>query len=370
MATVSGHKIDELIEKIEIASSKREAWEAVGNYLIDSRFGVGRRAFDYQTPFPKAEPGCAPKFSRLFQHSDWRDGQDLVQAEQSAGEDGFNFRFHQIEKDLDNLRDDVRTLFECVANMRAALFDRFGELKTEIGVINTHIEECCGRTQPGTFEIDVNEIFKPRFAGGVNWFGKEMNVFETDRGVVLIPKVSPIDSSSDSRVTRVADLGKVLERSRKIKNAFRAGPLSKESLVKDFGDIETDDGTPLKDLLDILPEKTTYASPDTLLKAVAEREAAAIRTSGLAADVIGFELGSDVAADGGQPLATSGLDTFERIPEEARTVLIATGVGTLGDLAKIDPKKLSADLKREGVDAPTTTAAEWVAAARTIVLIR
>lgn len=369
MAT--GHKIDELLEKIEIASSRREAWEVVGNYLIDSRFGVGRRPFDYQTPFSKAEPGCAPKFSRQFQHKDWRDGQDLVQAEQSAGEDGFNFRFHQIEKDMDNVRDDVRTLFNCLASMRAALFDRFGELKTEIGVINKEIDDCCGsKLEPGTFEIDVNEIFKPKFQGGVNWFGKEMNVFETDRGVVLIPKVAPIDYTPDSRVNRVAGLGHVLERSQKIKNAFKAGPVSRETLVKDLGNIETEDGTPLEELLEILPEKTTYSSPESLLKAVAEREAAAIRTSGRAEDVIGVELGSETAGDVGQPIALSGLERFERIPEDARTALIASGVATVGDLAKIDPKKLSADLKREGVAAPAAAAAEWVAAARTIALIR
>jgi hypothetical protein len=370
MAT--GHKIDDLLEKIEIASSRREAWEAVGNYLIDSRFGVGRRPFDYQTPFSKSEPGCAPKFSRQFQHKDWRDGQDLVQAEQSAGEDGFNFRFHQIEKDLDNVRDDVRTLFNCLASMRAALFDRFGELKIEIGVINKAIDDCCGSKQePGDiFELDVNEIFRPKFRGGVNWFGKEMNVFETDRGVVLIPKVAPIDYAPDSRVNRVAGLGRVLERSQRIKNAFKTGPVSREALVKDFGDIETEDGTPLEELLQILPETTTYASPESLLKAVAEREAAAIRTSGRADDVIGFELGSEAAGDGGEPLALSGLETFERIPEDARTALIASGIGTVGDLAKIDPRKLSADLKKEGVAAPAAATAEWVAAARTIALIR
>jgi hypothetical protein len=39
-------------------------------------------------------------FERTFFHSDWVDGEDLVQAE---SDNGFNVRFHQIEDDLDAL---------------------------------------------------------------------------------------------------------------------------------------------------------------------------------------------------------------------------------------------------------------------------
>lgn len=41
-------------------------------------------------------------FSRTFQHEDWVDNQDRVQA---AGENGFNQRFHTLEADLDSVSD-------------------------------------------------------------------------------------------------------------------------------------------------------------------------------------------------------------------------------------------------------------------------
>jgi hypothetical protein len=43
-------------------------------------------------------------FSRTFQHEDWVDNQDRVQA---AGENGFNQRFHTLEADLDTMSDVV-----------------------------------------------------------------------------------------------------------------------------------------------------------------------------------------------------------------------------------------------------------------------
>src|SRR5258707_863703 len=86
--------------------SKSDAAVLVGDWIIHQHDG-GRRVFDYATAFPATEAECLPHFARSFQHVDWIDGESVVQAGQTVGEDGFNARLHRIEADFDALGDDV-----------------------------------------------------------------------------------------------------------------------------------------------------------------------------------------------------------------------------------------------------------------------
>ena len=43
-------------------------------------------AFDYKFPVPPSDPNCKSQFARGFQHKDWVDGQDTVQAERTDDE--------------------------------------------------------------------------------------------------------------------------------------------------------------------------------------------------------------------------------------------------------------------------------------------
>src|SRR4051812_29352272 len=86
--------------------SKTEAQLVVANWILGNA-GFLPRGFAFNTPFAADEPDCAPQFARSFAHEDWIDGENVVQAEQTTGEEGFNLRFHRIEADLDALGRDV-----------------------------------------------------------------------------------------------------------------------------------------------------------------------------------------------------------------------------------------------------------------------
>ena len=80
-----------------------EAKRFVAGWVWENAFGVGRR-FDFTRPFAAVDPAPVPvPFAREFQHTDWVDGESAVKAGQTPTEQGFNDRFHRIERDLDRL---------------------------------------------------------------------------------------------------------------------------------------------------------------------------------------------------------------------------------------------------------------------------
>ncbi|MFO0750667.1 MAG: hypothetical protein U1F43_34110 [Myxococcota bacterium] len=123
--------------------------------LIFEQLGKVRRSFDYSSAVADKDPTCAPAFARSFQHVDWTDGESVVQAEQTSGEDGFNLRFHRIEADLDALAADTRKTFECLAELRAQLAQALADVKAELNLINGDVYACCNKgsattINPGT----------------------------------------------------------------------------------------------------------------------------------------------------------------------------------------------------------------------------
>jgi hypothetical protein len=361
---IEGPAVSELIDKITSAASKREALEIVGRYLIDTAIGVAR-TFSYGQPFAADDAGCTPKFGRTFTHRDWRDGQDLVQAEQTAGEDGFNIRFHRIEADLEALGADVRTVFQCIRTMRQQLSARLEEIKQELNRINVDLSNLHGDDlvirEPGRVVVGG------KFLGVTPWFGAKMQAFETAAGVVLLPTPSPVDGGlGDPRIRRPAALGRLLEEKKKLRDLFTGDPVTKEKLVEEAGDLVSDDGFTLKEILEILPPGSKFTTADGLLKSVSEREAAAIRTSGFTEEVVGAMVGLEAI----ESPTSARVENFELVPAEARAVLTAAGVATVADLSKEDPKALADKLKAAGFATTPGTAATWVAGARTIGLVR
>jgi hypothetical protein len=357
--------IEELIATVEKATDRATAYELAAAYLADQGFSVGRPGFSYTTQFPKTSPTCVSNFSRKFQHKDWRDGQDLVQAEQTAGEDGFNLRFHLIEQDLDALRDDIKRAFDCLASMRASLFDMLNEVKTELTLINSDLkklEACCRKHDDGPelVQLPDDPRFTGKFLGTVNWLGRSGLAFSTGRGVVVLPRVDGPDGPGDPRVQRVAGLAKVLQENKRITKAFGPGPVATEDLVKDFGDVEIDGGWTVSDVLAILPSGSRYSSPETLLRAVSDREAAALRTSGDADMIVASELGG--YSNGS--VSAAPVESFETVPTNLRTSLATAGIKTVGDLAEADPNKVAA-----ATGSGVGDAAGWVAAARVITYV-
>lgn len=87
--------------------------------------------FNYSFTFPDTDPDCVSRFQRTFAHRDWVDGQDIIQAEMTSAEDGFNKRFHSIEKDLDDLNLDSKEAFRCIAELRHELFLLLADIKNQ-----------------------------------------------------------------------------------------------------------------------------------------------------------------------------------------------------------------------------------------------
>jgi hypothetical protein len=86
-------------------------------------------AFDYKFPVPPTDPTCQSSFVRGFAHNDWVDGQDTVQAEQTADEEGLNARLHRIERDLDALGANLATAFACIQILRGQLVQALTDIK-------------------------------------------------------------------------------------------------------------------------------------------------------------------------------------------------------------------------------------------------
>lgn len=140
--------------------------------ILGESIGRAKRVFKYSETFPAEAPECQASFSRSFVHTDWIDGESVVQAEQNSIEEGFNLRFHNIETDLDALASDIRKAFTCIGVMRSDLAARLTELHTEINKINSDVFDCCqggsgssgvGPVYPGYYYHYQSPVFFPPY---------------------------------------------------------------------------------------------------------------------------------------------------------------------------------------------------------------
>jgi hypothetical protein len=87
--------------------------------------------FKFNQDFPAVDSDAVAKFQRSFAHTDWVDGENIVQAQDTLAEEGFNARFHKIEKDLDALGDDAKQAFSEINQMRSNIFALLNEIQAE-----------------------------------------------------------------------------------------------------------------------------------------------------------------------------------------------------------------------------------------------
>lgn len=362
----AGMTLTELTEKITKHASKKDAAVLIGRWLVENGTRVAR-TFNYKAAFAKSEPACAPQFVRTSAHVDWKDGQHLVQAEQTATEDGFNLRFHRIETDLDALNADAQTLFNCLAAMRSNLSDRLDDIKIELNLVNADIarlQECCDSETTLTLNPDV--FPQPgRFVGVTHYFGKPMLAFKGPQGTILLPKVNPVDGPGDPRVKNVVRVANAFASDKRLGRVFGRRPVTKKELVEKLGDRDLGDGVTLRQALEILPEESTFVGGDDLVTALAEREAAAIRSGGAADEVLTVALGFEDVDDA----AATGIERLDAIPAPVRAGLISIGVSTVGDLAGRSGPELAKALAQEGIAVDVGEAAGWSASARVMGML-
>jgi hypothetical protein len=362
-----GMTLTELAGKVTQVASKKDAAILIGGWLVENATRAAR-TFNYKATFAKTDPACAPKFVRSSAHVDWKDGEDLVQAEQTATEDGFNLRFHRIETDLDALNTDTKALFTCLASLRSNLADRLDDIKTELNLVNADIarlQACCDAHDEGpTLNPDLFPDHNI-FVGATHYFGKPVLVFKTPQGTFVLPKVNPVDGPGDPRVKNVVRVAGAFAADKRLARVFSRGAVTKKELIESFGDHDLGDGVTLKRALQILPEDSSFADADALVIALSEREAAAIRSGGAVDELLAIELGFEDV----DKVASTGIERFESIPAPVRAGLITIGVNTVGELAAKSGAELVQALGQEGIDVDVGEAAGWAASARVMGMV-
>jgi hypothetical protein len=352
--------------------SQAQATILVADWLLENA-GRTQRVFNYKTDFPAVEPDAAFDFERIFNHQDWVDGSSVVQAEASAGEEGFNTRFHNIERDIDNLGAEVSKGILHLAEMRRDLRVLLDEIRSEINLLNKDVFDLSrGDTgfpprplEPLPGRIDLG----PRFVGVTKFFDKNVNVWQTTEGLIMLPGVttSTLDPANNPRVRRASSFARFVEDEATFRPAFAGQPVTKERVLEQFGNRPIGEDLFVRDAIAILPAGARFNSVDALVDAIAEREAAALRTSGEDVAAISSALGVGQEVTN---VAEAPVTRLEGIPQATRAALVSAGFDTVDKLSRATPAELATRLQAAGVRASTGEAAEWTASARTLVRIR
>ncbi len=124
---------------------------AVLGRAIARSSGVGPLAtttppFVFQTNVPQQAPQCELHFDQTFSHPDFIDGVTVVQAGETPTEVGFNRRFHAIETDLAGIAGALRTVSNCIKELRLELFGVVQELQVKITTIDQRLDEVTDKT--------------------------------------------------------------------------------------------------------------------------------------------------------------------------------------------------------------------------------
>ncbi|QVN21771.1 hypothetical protein [Burkholderia pyrrocinia] len=368
---LDGMAISDVMKSIrDTGVGDSEASIILGNWLIQQG-ARQQRVFNYQTDFPATEPDCVETFTPTFHHTDWVDGESVVQAQQSAGEEGFNSRLRKIEQDFAAVRTDLGQVFACLAHMRAEIRSLLDELRTQINLINAdlfNLAQAHGTYQPPSFPpvsfIPPFDATNAHFVGSTKYFDKDVAVWQTSQGTIMLPNVTPTPSNpaSDPRVSGTASLAKFMTSNPQLLQQFGGKPITKADLIKNYGTQTLDNGMSVADAVSILPDTASYATPDVLVSDLAERQAGAIRSSG-GSDVVNAALGVQ-----GAPGAASGaaIANLPGLSSSAAAALSKSGITTVGQLAAANPTDITKALSTGGVAMNSGDVAATSALAKTL----
>ncbi|MET7946990.1 hypothetical protein [Micromonospora sp. NPDC005324] len=339
---------------------------------IYENVGSAKRVFSYAESFPAVEPGCAPPpFARTFAHSDWVDGEDVVQAGQTPGEQGFNERFHRIEHDLDHLGTDLAKAFSCMAAMRVSLRRLLDEIRAEINRLHSTVHENKVTLGPHAIEQIPNYISTldfGKYMGTTMFLDKKVSIWQTKAGTIVLPAVETlgVDVVAGPKVRGAAYLERYAAENGDVRQRFPR-EVKLTEFIRFFGDDELADGRTVRDVLKVLPAETAYPSVDAMFGEVSEREAVIVRTTVGAQSAVAAALGIEAELEN---VADADIAMLAGVPTKARAALTRAGISTLGKLADAQPEQVLGIMKEAGVRAEVGDAAEWTAYARTLSKLR
>ncbi|MGB3439807.1 MAG: hypothetical protein WBA97_13745 [Actinophytocola sp.] len=346
-----------------------EASILVSSWIYEN-VGRTRRVFNYVQPFPGTEPACQPPpFARTFQHDDWVDGENVVQAGATTGELGFNERFHRIEADLDHLGSDVARAFTCMATMRASLRTLLDELRAEINRIHdaTHeFKNVLPLTDKTPNYVGVLDVGK--YMGTTKFLEKTVSVWETKTGTIVLPAVETlgVDVVLGPKLKNAAMLGRFVVETDDVDDKF---PRSFElaEFLDAYGDDQVGDGRTIRDVLKVLPASARFESIAEMVDETGSREAAIVRTTLGAQSAVAAALGIDADLE---EVVDADIAKLGAVPTKARAVMARAGIDTVGALADASRGQLLELMQQAGVRATQGDVAEWISFARTMSQLR
>jgi hypothetical protein len=344
--------------------SEAEATKIVGEWILHTG-GFGTRTFTYANPVsPTLGPNCTPHFVRSFVHQDWVDGVSVVQAGRTTGEEGFNDRLHRIENDLDALAADTKRLFECLGELRSAVAQAFTEVANELNFID---QQLSGKSEPPHVIGEGGGIVKsaPQYIGTTTYFGKPVNVWQTDQGMLTVPALQVTQPSVDPLVSNTGNFAKFAEAHPELSSLFSGGKASVESIVNRFGSDTIDaSGTTVKEALGVLPPGAEYQNVAELSSGLAAANAAVLRATGRSGAAVATsftDLGSGIQNVSNAPVAR-----LQGVPTQTATALSAAGITTVGALAGASATQVQQALTTGGVTTSLADAASLAATAKTL----
>ncbi len=367
---LDGMTVNEVFESaIKANVPATDAAVLVSSWIFQN-FGKTKRTFNYAQVFDAVDAACTPTFARTFEHEHWIDGESVVQAEATPGEDGFNARFDNIKVDIDNLHADIRTTFDCLAEMRLALRALLDEIRTEINRLNADIFECCQAggsvlttPVPPTF---AGLLEQNQFIGTAVVNEKQVGMWKTPQGVMMLPQTfAPGFGPDDRRITDSGRLARFAQNER-VQQDFGDQQVTKETFIEKYGNELTDDGVLVRQMLRILPDGASYANIGELIADVTERNAAVIRTTSGASEVVATSLGITEATG---EIKAAGVDALTTAPADVRIALQRQGFDRIGDLAEATPQKIVEAVQAEGLSFTAGDAAALQATALTLTKI-
>ena len=362
---LEGLPISDMMTQIKGAGvGQAEASVILGNWLIQQGASQ-QRVFNYQTAFAGSEGACVETFIPVFQHADWVDGESVVQAQASADDEGFNTRFHKIEDDFKAVRVDLSQAFACMAEMRSEIRSLLDELRTQINLINSDLYNLAPKqthVEPPRY-IAPFDTAATKFIGATKYFDQDVNIWQTSQGTIMLPAIAPVPSNPavDPRVAGTVGLGEFVATDAGFQKTFGGKAITKADLVKNFGTQMLDNGMTVADAVSILPDSTSYATPDALVSDLAERQAGAIRSAG-GTDVVNAVLGVQ-GADGAA--ASASVANLPGMTAETAAALKQGGITTVAQLASADTATLNKTLTTGNVTLNAGSLARMTTLART-----
>lgn len=353
VANLSNLSADTVINRLTTAGvGSRDAALIASAWIYQNIAWLGR-SFAYGAPFPVTDASDTSAFTETFQHRDWTDGEDVVQAAASATDDGFNGRFQKIQADIAALGAEIAKIYTTIAEMRSNLGDRLQEISVELNRIDSDIAPRHVPLREAAPNSNLGGLIgNTRLIGLSTVAEQPVSLWDTDRGVMVLPTIGQPagDPSTDPGVKNASALAGFASGA-DVQNAFAGKTFNRSDFVTKFGATTLPTGAKISDVIADLPSTAQFSSVNDLVAAVGEQQSRSLTIVPGVPSVFA----PAVVAAAAQPAPAAAapgdasINTVSSIPAEQRAALAAQGINTVAQLATADPKTVTKAFTAAGI---------------------